>query len=196
MFPDGYEMKARSLDFDREGQKKILGHVAIEDTAKAFEFLGLINDEEPLLTAVRKARETGKPDSLSERKGFRTIRGNGPGGFARCSSTNESLSRKPHRPSRRVLCEHRIRQSTPDRCSQSTLQRPSETVSEPIEPMGGIAGEVGSSWSASFRPRPADAPQLPEQVNLAAVAGLVRAAHERSRGARSRRGWWADGRSR
>ncbi len=70
MFPDGYEMKARSLDFDREGQKKILGHVAIEDTAKAFEFLGLINDEEPLLTAVRKARETGKPDSLSERKGL------------------------------------------------------------------------------------------------------------------------------
>ncbi len=70
MFPDGYEMTARSFDFDREGQKKVLGRVAIDDAAKALEFLELIGDDEPLLTAVRKARETGKPDDLSEGKGL------------------------------------------------------------------------------------------------------------------------------
>ena len=42
----------------------------------------------------------------------------------------QSLSRKPQRPSRRVLCEHQIRQITPDRCSQSTRQRPFETVTQ------------------------------------------------------------------
>ncbi len=70
MFPDGYEMKARSLDFDREGQKKVLGRVAIDNAAQALEFLELIQDEEPLLTAVRKVRDTGKPDALTEGKGL------------------------------------------------------------------------------------------------------------------------------
>ena len=70
IFPDGYEMKARSLDLDREGQKKILGRVAIEDVAKALEYLDLIKDEDPMLTVVRKARETGKPDALTEGKGL------------------------------------------------------------------------------------------------------------------------------
>ena len=46
------------------------------------------------------------------------------------SLVSTSLSWKPQWPSRRVLCEHRIRQSTPDRCSQSTLQRPSEIVTK------------------------------------------------------------------
>ncbi len=46
----------------------------------------------------------------------------------------QSLSRKPQRPSRRVICEHRIRQSTPSLCSQSTLQRPSETVTNQRAP--------------------------------------------------------------
>jgi hypothetical protein len=70
MFPDGYEMKARSFNFDREGQKKALGRVAIEDAAKVLEFLELIKDEEPLRTAVRKVRDTGKPDALNEGKGL------------------------------------------------------------------------------------------------------------------------------
>ncbi len=41
-----------------------------------------------------------------------------------------SLSRKMRWPSRRVLCEHRNRHATLDRCSQSTLRRPSGTGSQ------------------------------------------------------------------
>jgi hypothetical protein len=66
LFPDGYEMKARSLVIDREGQKAALGRAAIDDTDTALKFLELIGDEEPLLAAVRKARATGKPGALKE----------------------------------------------------------------------------------------------------------------------------------
>ncbi len=47
----------------------------------------------------------------------------------RCDLRSQRLSRKRRWPSCRVLCEHRIRQITPDRCSQSTLQRPSMAAS-------------------------------------------------------------------
>jgi hypothetical protein len=66
LFPDGYEMKARSLVIDREGQKTTLGRVVIDDADTALKFLELIGDEEPLLAAVRKARATGKSGALKE----------------------------------------------------------------------------------------------------------------------------------
>jgi hypothetical protein len=68
MFPDGYEMKARSLAIDREGQKRVLGRVAIGDVEKALEFLDLIGDDESLLDAVRKVRETGDRSGLKDEK--------------------------------------------------------------------------------------------------------------------------------
>jgi hypothetical protein len=67
IFPHGYEMKARSLVIDREGQKKALGRVAIDDEEKALEFLELVADDPPVLEAVRKLRETGDRVVLDER---------------------------------------------------------------------------------------------------------------------------------
>ncbi len=71
MFPDGYEMKARSLEIDREWQRKALGRVAIDDREKALEFLELVGDDATLREAVRKLRETG--DRGAPRRGERTL---------------------------------------------------------------------------------------------------------------------------
>ncbi len=68
IFPDGYEMKARSLVIDRDGQKKALGRVAIDDEQKALEFIELVGDDAPLLEAVRKLRQIGDRGVLDERK--------------------------------------------------------------------------------------------------------------------------------
>lgn len=59
IFPDGYEMRARSLEIDRDAQKKALGRVAIDDEETALEFLELLGVDKPLLEAVRKLKETG-----------------------------------------------------------------------------------------------------------------------------------------
>jgi hypothetical protein len=68
IFPDGYEMKARSLVIDRDGQKKTLGRVAIDDEEKALEFVELVGDDGPLLEAVRKLKQTGDRGALDEQK--------------------------------------------------------------------------------------------------------------------------------
>jgi hypothetical protein len=68
IFPDGYEMKARSLEIDREAQKKALGRVAIDDGETALEFIELIGDDRSLLEAVRKLRDTGDRANLDARK--------------------------------------------------------------------------------------------------------------------------------
>ena len=67
-FPDGYEMKARSILIDRDGQKKVLGRVAIDDETKAMEFMEAVGREGPLLEAVRKLRQTGDRNALSQVK--------------------------------------------------------------------------------------------------------------------------------
>ncbi len=67
-FPDGYEMTARSIAIDREGQKKVLGRVVIDDETKALELMDLVGTEGALLDAVRKLRETGDRDALSQNK--------------------------------------------------------------------------------------------------------------------------------
>jgi hypothetical protein len=64
LFPNGYQMMARSIEIDRDGQKKILGRVVIDDETKALEFMEVVGREGPLLDAVRKLRQTGDRDTL------------------------------------------------------------------------------------------------------------------------------------
>ena len=68
MFPDGYEMKARSIVIDRDGQKKVLGRVVIDDETKAMEFMEAVGRNGPLLEAVRKLRQTADRNALSQVK--------------------------------------------------------------------------------------------------------------------------------
>jgi hypothetical protein len=68
IFPDGFEMKARSLVIDRDGQRKALGRVAIDDAETALEFVDLIGDDPVLLEAVRKVESTGARGALAEEK--------------------------------------------------------------------------------------------------------------------------------
>jgi hypothetical protein len=72
MFPDGYEMKARSIQIDRDGQKKTLGHVVIDDETKAIDFMEAVGRNGPLLEAVRNLRQTADRNALSQVK-TRTI---------------------------------------------------------------------------------------------------------------------------
>jgi hypothetical protein len=64
LFPDGYEMKARSITIDRDGQTKVLGRVVIDDSEKALEFMSLTGSDGPLLEAVRAYRQTGDRSAL------------------------------------------------------------------------------------------------------------------------------------
>ena len=65
-FPDGYTMTARSLEIDAEGQRKVLGRVAIADRAAAETLLKILDPEGPLLEAVRLARQKGDPAPLRD----------------------------------------------------------------------------------------------------------------------------------
>jgi hypothetical protein len=67
IFPDGYQMKARSLVIDRDGQKNTLGRVAIDDEEKALEFVELVGDDAAVLEAVRKLKQAGDRGALDER---------------------------------------------------------------------------------------------------------------------------------
>lgn len=64
LFPDGFAMDARSIFIDRDGQRKVLGHVVIDDETKAMEFIEIVGDEGPFLEAVRKLRQTGDRNAL------------------------------------------------------------------------------------------------------------------------------------
>jgi hypothetical protein len=61
-------MKARSLVIDRDGQKKALGRVAIDDQEKALEFVELVGNDGPLLEAVRNLKESGDRGAFDEQK--------------------------------------------------------------------------------------------------------------------------------
>ena len=64
--PDGHEMKARSILIDRDRQMKTLGRVAIDDAAKATEFIEAVGPDGPLLEAVRKLHQTGERNALRQ----------------------------------------------------------------------------------------------------------------------------------
>jgi hypothetical protein len=68
IFPDGYEMRARSLEIDRDAQRKALGRVAIDGAETALEFIELVGDDSALLEAVRKLKATGDRGALAEEK--------------------------------------------------------------------------------------------------------------------------------
>ena len=68
LYPSGYAMTARSIVIDRDGQKKVLGRVAIDDETKAIEFMELSGTEGPLFDAVRKLRQTGDRDAIRQVK--------------------------------------------------------------------------------------------------------------------------------
>ncbi len=68
LFPDGYEMKARSVFIDRDGQSKILGKVVIDDQTKALEFMDVVGREGPLLEAVCRLRQTADRSTFSQVK--------------------------------------------------------------------------------------------------------------------------------
>ncbi len=57
IFPDGYEMKARSLWIDRDAQRTALGRVAIDDEDGALEFIKLVGARGPLVEALRLQQE-------------------------------------------------------------------------------------------------------------------------------------------
>jgi hypothetical protein len=63
--PDGYEMKARSIVIDRDGQKKVLGREAVFDEDTAFEFMEVVGSEGPLIEAVRTMSRTGERKALT-----------------------------------------------------------------------------------------------------------------------------------
>jgi hypothetical protein len=52
-------LKARSIVIDRDGQKKLLGRVAIDDELGASEFMEAVGREGPLLEGVREYVRTG-----------------------------------------------------------------------------------------------------------------------------------------
>jgi hypothetical protein len=66
LFPDGFEMKSRSLDWRPDAQQKILGRVVIADRALAEAYIEIVKDCPPLLDAVRAASKTGEARSLRE----------------------------------------------------------------------------------------------------------------------------------
>jgi hypothetical protein len=65
-FPDGFTMRARSVEMDAEGQKWVFGRVVISDRAGAEAFLKVLGEDGPLLEAVRKVRQTGDPAPLRD----------------------------------------------------------------------------------------------------------------------------------
>jgi hypothetical protein len=59
-------MKARSLEIDRDGQRRILDRVAIDDEETTLEFLELVGDDRSLLAAVRKLKPTRDRGALDK----------------------------------------------------------------------------------------------------------------------------------
>jgi hypothetical protein len=66
LFPDGFEMKARSLDRRPEAQRKMLGRVVLADRALAETFIEIVKDCPPLLDAVRAAGKAGEAGPIRE----------------------------------------------------------------------------------------------------------------------------------
>ena len=59
--PDGYEMKARSISIDRDGQRRVLGREVLFDEDTAFEFMEVVGSEGP----VDRSGSHDEPDRRS-----------------------------------------------------------------------------------------------------------------------------------
>jgi hypothetical protein len=81
-FPDGYVMQARSIEIDLQGQKRILGRVAITDIEQAESYSKLLDQDGRLLEAIRKVRASGdlrpllddRPGSAAEQERLKRLR--------------------------------------------------------------------------------------------------------------------------
>ena len=63
-FPDGFVMQARSLEFDLEEQKRILGREAITGTEQAESYVELLQQDAHLLDVMRTVRAAGNLNPL------------------------------------------------------------------------------------------------------------------------------------
>jgi hypothetical protein len=68
-FPSGYAMRARSIAIDRDGQKKHLGKVVVDDERKALEFIEIVGRDGPLVAGVRDFARTGNRSAIRSIKG-------------------------------------------------------------------------------------------------------------------------------
>jgi len=81
-FPDGYIMKARSIEIDLEGQKRILGHIAITDNEQASLYIAILASDGHLLEAIREVCASGgvepllddRPGSSQEKERLKSLR--------------------------------------------------------------------------------------------------------------------------
>jgi hypothetical protein len=69
IFPDGFVMKAVSVDFNEEAQRKLLGRVVIADPKAAQTYRELVGDEGALLDLVRRACREGDPRLIRDAQG-------------------------------------------------------------------------------------------------------------------------------
>jgi hypothetical protein len=69
IYPDGYEMKAVSIDFAEETQRRLLGRVVIADLAAARAYRDLVGDEGLLFDLVRRACREGDVRILRDARG-------------------------------------------------------------------------------------------------------------------------------
>ncbi len=81
-FPDGYVMQARRIEIDLQGQRRILGRVAITDNEQARSYIEILDSDGHLLEAVRKMHASGglkpllddRPGSSEEKERLKRLR--------------------------------------------------------------------------------------------------------------------------
>lgn len=66
LYPGGFEMRAESLDIDREAQTRLLGRVVIDDVNSARTLRDLLAQDDDLADLLRGAAEKGDPAVLRD----------------------------------------------------------------------------------------------------------------------------------
>ncbi|MDG3005614.1 hypothetical protein [Paludisphaera mucosa] len=70
LYPGGFTMTARSLDLDRDAQRRLLGRVAIPDAASALSVRDLLADDPDLIAVLCQACKTGDAQLLTPTPGM------------------------------------------------------------------------------------------------------------------------------
>ncbi len=66
IFPFGYAMRCKSLEFNRETQQRLLGRVALNDRRSMEQFVALLRDEPKLLDVLQQCIEEESLEKLQE----------------------------------------------------------------------------------------------------------------------------------
>lgn len=66
LFPDGFEMKAESLEVNRSAQERLLGRVVIDDAKSARALRDLVASDDALADLLRRAVKEGDPAILRD----------------------------------------------------------------------------------------------------------------------------------